>query len=74
MHRIPFRLINFMAILFLIAGFCIECRLLYLGTYILIISEIMSHGILLRWLFEKPDRGLEYYEGIEFRKPPRRGQ
>lgn len=44
---ITFRIINLIAILVLAMGFCYECRLLYLGTYLIILSEIVCWNLML---------------------------
>jgi hypothetical protein len=44
------RILNILAIIALICGFCYECRLLYLGTVFVILSEYMFWCVALsRW-------------------------
>lgn len=42
---IMIKVLNFLGITFLLLGFCTECQFLYLGTFLVMVSETISSNL-----------------------------
>ena len=54
------RIINCLGILCIILGFCVECRLLYLGTFLVMVGETLELSFIISGVIESKRLAKKY--------------